>query len=118
MSFSIFHALITLRSHNRPDTNVLVTRFLTTQGVGQLVDFMPVIRGGSGADVYFPSGKNAKKETLIASCSHVQESDISTQTTPGSRSNTPSTPSGGGSFAFLNSSPRTSSPTVTPSNIE
>jgi len=25
-----------------PDTNVLVTRFLSTQGVGQVVDFMPV----------------------------------------------------------------------------
>jgi hypothetical protein len=70
---------------------------------------MPVIRGGTSTENYFPS-KNLKKEGLIQSCSTIQESDISVQTntTPGSRSTTPSTPSGGGSFAF--SGHRSSSP--------
>ncbi|MFN4151875.1 MAG: hypothetical protein ACK4IX_13125 [Candidatus Sericytochromatia bacterium] len=63
---------------------------------------MPVIRGGDSSDNYFPNSKNEKqKEGLISSCSHVQESDLSSsQTTPGSKNNTPSTPVGGGSFAF------------------
>src|ERR671927_1056634 len=28
-----------------PDSNVLITRFLSTQGVGEVVDFMPVAEG-------------------------------------------------------------------------
>jgi GH15 family glucan-1,4-alpha-glucosidase len=33
-----------------PDTNVLVTRFLSPHGVAELVDYMPVIEGNRGAD--------------------------------------------------------------------
>src|SRR5437588_8075740 len=29
-----------------PDSNVLITRFLSAQGVGEVVDFMPVAEGG------------------------------------------------------------------------
>ena len=35
-----------------PDTAVLVTRFLTEAGVGEIVDFMPVIRGNFRSDVH------------------------------------------------------------------
>src|SRR5918994_3935025 len=31
-----------------PDTNVLITRFSTDQGVAEIIDFMPVMRAGSG----------------------------------------------------------------------
>ncbi len=31
-----------------PDTNVLVTRFLSANGVGEVVDFMPVLREAGG----------------------------------------------------------------------
>jgi GH15 family glucan-1,4-alpha-glucosidase len=30
-----------------PDTNVLITRFLTPGGVGEVQDFMPIVRGGA-----------------------------------------------------------------------
>ena len=33
---------VKLKQFYWPDTNVLVTRFLSTQGVGQIIDFMPV----------------------------------------------------------------------------
>jgi GH15 family glucan-1,4-alpha-glucosidase len=32
-----------------PDTNVLITRFLTPDGVGEVEDFMPIPRGGAAA---------------------------------------------------------------------
>src|SRR2546427_9171789 len=32
-----------------PETNVLVTRFLSTEGVGELIDFMPVQNRARGA---------------------------------------------------------------------
>src|SRR5919202_4201620 len=32
-----------------PDTNVLITRFLSPDGVGELIDFMPLGRGGEHA---------------------------------------------------------------------
>lgn len=30
-----------------PDTNILITRFLTADGVGEIIDFMPIKKGGS-----------------------------------------------------------------------
>jgi GH15 family glucan-1,4-alpha-glucosidase len=36
------------RQHYWPDTNVLVTRFLSADGVGEIVDFMPMDASGSG----------------------------------------------------------------------
>jgi len=34
-----------------PDTNIVVTRFLAAEGVGEIVDYMPVVpRGGRGCD--------------------------------------------------------------------
>jgi GH15 family glucan-1,4-alpha-glucosidase len=30
-----------------PDTNILITRFLTADGVGEIIDFMPIKEGGS-----------------------------------------------------------------------
>lgn len=38
----------TCRQMYLPDTNVLVTRFLSTDGVGEVVDFMPVGRAAGG----------------------------------------------------------------------
>lgn len=35
----------TSKQHYWPDTNVLVTRFLSEEGIGQVVDFMPVVQG-------------------------------------------------------------------------
>ncbi|PRX31337.1 hypothetical protein B0G75_105119 [Paraburkholderia sp. BL18I3N2] len=37
-----------------PDTNVLLTRFMTPEGVCELMDFMPVPEDGSGADAAAP----------------------------------------------------------------
>jgi GH15 family glucan-1,4-alpha-glucosidase len=35
-----------------PDTNVLITRFLSDEGVGEVVDFMPIHAGAEGAKVH------------------------------------------------------------------
>jgi GH15 family glucan-1,4-alpha-glucosidase len=36
-----------------PDTNVLITRFLTVEGVGEITDFMPVNESGSASHQHF-----------------------------------------------------------------
>jgi len=90
---------VTTKQHYWPDTNLLVTRFLTGEGVGQLVDFMPVIRGGATSN-YFPKKHKKEESGLISSCSNLSEGDLAP--TPGSTNVTPSTPSGGtSSYAFL-----------------
>ena len=40
---------VTFRQHYWPDTNILVTRFLSADGVGEVVDFMPMQTGQTGA---------------------------------------------------------------------
>ena len=39
---------VTRKQHYWPDTNVLVTRFLGADGVGEVIDFMPMQPGGNG----------------------------------------------------------------------
>jgi len=41
------HGLGTVKQLYFPDTNVLITRFLTPEGVGEVQDFMPVPAAGS-----------------------------------------------------------------------
>lgn len=41
---------VTTKQFYWPDTNVLITRFLSSQGVGEIEDFMPV--GGTGPDLF------------------------------------------------------------------
>jgi GH15 family glucan-1,4-alpha-glucosidase len=49
-----FRIAVTQQSRNRqmylPETNVLLTRFLSSEGVGEVVDFMPVRRGRRAGD--------------------------------------------------------------------
>jgi GH15 family glucan-1,4-alpha-glucosidase len=42
--------VITRKQLYWPDTNILVTRFLAPEGVGEIVDYMPVVPGGHGYD--------------------------------------------------------------------
>src|SRR5579883_876493 len=48
------YPLVSENTHKQiywPDTNVLVTRFLAREGVGEIVDYMPVVaRRGRGCD--------------------------------------------------------------------
>ncbi|HTS51549.1 MAG TPA: glycoside hydrolase family 15 protein [Bryobacteraceae bacterium] len=41
---------VTVKQLYWPDTNVLVTRFLAADGVGEIVDFMPIRKGESAGD--------------------------------------------------------------------
>ena len=40
---------VTVKQVYWPDTNVLVTRFLSASGVGEVLDFMPIAEGGNAA---------------------------------------------------------------------
>ena len=58
------HKHVRFKQFYWPDTNVLVTRFLCPDGVGELQDFMPVaaamptnVPTGSSAALKFPAGK-------------------------------------------------------------
>ncbi|WP_128379174.1 glycoside hydrolase family 15 protein [Streptomyces cavernae] len=49
-----------------PDTNVLITRFFTEDGVGEVQDFMPVTgEGGTGGSTKGASGNEAGRHRLI-----------------------------------------------------
>ena len=39
------------RQHYWPNTNVLITRFMHAEGIGELVDYMPVGPGASADDI-------------------------------------------------------------------
>jgi len=49
-----------------PDSNILLTRFLTPDGVGEIVDFMPVAGAGASATSWAPAGISTPNSRRIS----------------------------------------------------
>ena len=77
-SFSIAprdHGEVTHKQFYWPDTNVLVTRFLSPDGVAELIDYMPVIEGGNrGASDTAASDGDERQHRIVRRLSVVRGS--------------------------------------------